>query len=129
MNPLPRSQAEHRRDLYRSEPAVKALVALHKSRKRSDNVQLAARVRGKVQTGAAKRAVRVTSEPEKTGMYEKAACGLLDSQAFLARKRKPATVGRTGSLLSIPKDADPVERAKMRRWLAQADEISRRLNS
>jgi len=92
-------------------------------------VQLSNRVRGRVVTGAAKKAVRVTSEPEKTGMYEKPACGVLDTQRYLVRRRKKETAAAPGSVLRVPKDASPEERANLRRWLAQADEISRRLNS
>jgi len=126
MNNLPKNSAEQWRRLTKTEPGTSALVSMNRQR-RSDNVQLSNRVRGRVVTGAAKKAVRVTSEPDKTGMYEKPACGVLGTQRYLVRRRKKETA--TGSVLRVPKDASPEERANLRRWLAQADEISRRLNS
>ncbi len=127
MNNLPKNQREHRQRLYKTEAAIGAAVSLHKSRKRSDNVQLSERVRGRVVTGAARQAVRVTNEADKTGMYEKPACGHLDSEKFLRRRSRPLAE-RDTSRLRVPADASADEQAKMSGWLAQADAISAHLN-
>ena len=125
MNPLPKNQAEYRQKLYKTDGVTAAMVSRHPRRK--DNVRLNAEVKGRVKTRAG--AGYVSNAPEKTGMYEKPSCGDLDTQRYLARKRKPATAGKTGSLLSIPEDAGPEERARLRKWVAQAEAISRHLNN
>ncbi len=91
---------------------------------RKDNLQLAARVRGKVYTGAAKKADRPEAVVDKTAMFQKPACGHLDSEKFLRRRKRPEEELET-SRLKMPNDASREEREKIQRWLEQADEISR----
>jgi len=127
MSTLPKNQAEHRQRLYKTEAATGAAVSLHRSRRR-DNARQNAEVKGRVYTGAAKQAAKVTSTPDKSGMYGKPACGHLDTQRFLAKKRKPEPPAKAGTRLRVPADASAEEQARMRRWLAQADAISANLN-
>ena len=125
MNPLPKNQAEYRQKLYKTHEVTAAMVSRHPRRK--DNVRLNAEVKGRVKTRAG--AGYVSNAPEKTGMYEKPACGILDTQRYLVQKRKPGPPKKTGSLLSIPEGASPEEKARLRKWVAHAAAISTALNS
>lgn len=115
--------SNHQYEQYKTSAGTRSVIEVKKGRKsRPDNGQLSARVRGTVDAGP--RAERLDPVPRALAVNTIK----LDCSRYLARQGQAVEV-TTGTVLEVPEDASETEKANMRRWLENAEELSRRMRA